>query len=176
MIGRAALAVAVAMTAAAAPATGGALRRHRLILPTPPLPRSLTVDESEWQIIPSERVVAAGTVTMQVYDRGQDAHNLTVQGPITSSGDGKIRGQVWLQSGGATTLVEPLGATLIGQRRDDQRGRRRALTKYLCFRWRAQPKKLARGTDWQTNLPKVSRRASPLPPRRRSCNRSRLPS
>jgi hypothetical protein len=108
VIGRAALAVAVAMTAAAGPVAGGALQRHRLILPTPPLPHNLTVDESEWQIIPSERVVAAGTITMQVYDRGQDAHNLTVQGPITSSGDGKIRGQVWLQSGGATTLVANL--------------------------------------------------------------------
>jgi plastocyanin len=112
MIGRAAVAIGIALIAAAAPvaasAGGGTLRRHRLILPTPPLPHNLTVDESEWQIIPSERVVAAGTVTMQVYDRGQDEHNLTVQGPITSSGDGKIRGQVWLQSGGTTTLVAKL--------------------------------------------------------------------
>jgi plastocyanin len=45
---------------------------------------------------------------MQVYDRGQDAHNLTVQGPVTSSGDGTIRGQVWLQSGGSTTLTAKL--------------------------------------------------------------------
>jgi plastocyanin len=107
--GRAAVAVGIAVLAAAAPAGGGgALRRHRLMLPTPPLPHNLTVDESEWQVVPSERVVAAGTVTMQVYDRGQDAHNLTVQGPVTASGAGKIRGQVWLQSGGATTLVAKL--------------------------------------------------------------------
>jgi hypothetical protein len=108
VIARAGLAVGIAVIAAAAPAGGGALRRHRLNMPTLPLPHSLTVDESEWQIIPSERVVAAGTITMQVYDRGQDAHNLTVQGPINSSGDGKIRGQVWLQSGGAKTLVATL--------------------------------------------------------------------
>ena len=108
MIGRAAAAVGIAVMAAAAPAGGGALQRHRLILPTPPLPHNLTVDESEWQIIPSERIVAAGTVTMEVYDRGQDEHNLTVQGPITSSGDGTIRGQVWLQSGASTTLTAKL--------------------------------------------------------------------
>jgi plastocyanin len=108
MIGRVAAAVGIAVMAAAAPAGGGALQRHRLILPTPPLPHNLTVDESEWQIIPSERIVAAGTVTMEVYDRGQDEHNLTVQGPITSSGDGTIRGQVWLQSGASTTLTEKL--------------------------------------------------------------------
>jgi plastocyanin len=112
MIGRAAVAAGIAVIAAAvpvaAPAGGGTLRRHRLTLPTPPLPHNLTVDESEWQIIPSERVVAAGTITMQVYDRGQDAHNLTVQGPVTAGGDGKIRGQVWLQSGATTTLVAKL--------------------------------------------------------------------
>jgi plastocyanin len=108
VIGRAAVAAAIAVIAAAAPTGGGALRRHRLTLPTPPLPHSLSVDENEWQVIPSERVVAAGTVIMQVYDRGQDAHNLTVQGPVTASGGGAIRGQVWLQSGGATTLVAKL--------------------------------------------------------------------
>jgi plastocyanin len=98
----------IAVVAAVAPTGGGALRRHRLTLPTAPLPHSLTVDESEWQVVPSERVVAAGKVTMQVYDRGQDAHNLTLQGPVTPNGDGPIRGQVWLQSGGATTLVAKL--------------------------------------------------------------------
>jgi hypothetical protein len=108
MIGRATVAAGIMLIAAGASAGGGGLRRHRLVLPAPPLPHSLTVDESEWQIIPSERVVAAGTVTMQVYDRGQDAHNLTIQGPQTASGPGSIRGQVWLQSGGSTTLVEKL--------------------------------------------------------------------
>ena len=107
MTGRAGAAViaAVAAIAAAGSAGGSGLRKHRLMMPTPPLPQSLTVDEREYQVVPSERFVAAGTVTMQVYDRGQDAHNLTVEGPITATGAGRIVGQVWLKSGGATTLV-----------------------------------------------------------------------
>ncbi len=100
----------LAAVVASLPAAGGALRRHRLILPTPPLPHSLTVDESEWAVVPSQRVVAAGEVTFQVYDRGQDEHNLTVQGPITSSGPGPIRGQVWMQSGASATIVAKLPA------------------------------------------------------------------
>jgi hypothetical protein len=107
MIGRAGVTVvaAVAVIAAGTAAGGSGLRKHRLLMPTPPLPHSLAVDESEYQIVPSERVLAAGTVTMQVSDRGQDAHNLTVQGPITATGAGTILGQVWLKSGAATTLV-----------------------------------------------------------------------
>ena len=98
----------LAAIAAAAPPSTGALRRHRLIMPTPPLPHNLTVDEREWSITPSEGVVAAGTVRLQVYDRGEDAHNLTIQGPVTASGDGRIRGQVWLKSGGTATMVAQL--------------------------------------------------------------------
>lgn len=98
----------LAAIAAAPSPSAGPLRRHRLILPTPPLPHNLTVDEREWSVTPSERVVAAGTVRLQVYDRGEDAHNLTIQGPVTSSGDGRIRGQVWLKSGGAATMVAKL--------------------------------------------------------------------
>ena len=110
MIGRVLATSLVMAVAATAPATGGVLRRHRLILPTPPLPQSLTVDEREWAVVPSERVVAAGRVTFQVYDRGEDEHNLTVQGPVTSSGDGTIRGQVWIQPGGTATIVAKLPA------------------------------------------------------------------
>ena len=102
-------AIAAAGPAAAGPAGGTGLRTHRLTMPTPPLPQSLTVDESEYQVVPSERVLAAGKVTMQVYDRGQDAHNLTVQGPITATGSGTILGQVWLKSGDSTTLNIKLG-------------------------------------------------------------------
>jgi plastocyanin len=58
--------------------------------------------------VPSERVVADGTVTFEVYDRGQDEHNLTVQGPITPTSAGQIRGQVWMQSGGSATIVANL--------------------------------------------------------------------
>jgi hypothetical protein len=100
----------LAAVAASLPAAGGVLRRHRLILPTPPLPHSLTVDESEWAVVPSESVIAAGVDTFQVYDRGQDEHNLTIQGPITRSGPGSIRGQVWMQSGASATIVAKLPA------------------------------------------------------------------
>ena len=107
MIGRAGAVVvaAVAAIAAVGPVGSSGLRKHRLTLPTPPLPQSLTVDESEYQVVPSERVLAAGKVTMQVYDRGQDAHNLTVQGPITTTSNGTTLGQVWLKSGGSTTVI-----------------------------------------------------------------------
>ncbi len=103
-------ALMLSMAAAAMPAAGGVLRRHRLILPTPPLPHALAVDEREWAVVPSESVIAAGADTFEVYDRGQDAHNLTIQGPITSSGPGPIRGQAWLQSGGSATIVANLPA------------------------------------------------------------------
>jgi plastocyanin len=104
------LGVSLAVVAVAGSASGIISRQHRLHLPTPPLPHSLTVDESEYTVVPSERVVAAGNVTFQVYDRGQDEHNLTVQGPITPSGAGRIRGQVWMQSGGSATIVTKLPA------------------------------------------------------------------
>jgi plastocyanin len=100
----------VAVAAAGSSSAGGVLRRHRLILPTPPLPHALAVDEREWAVVPSESVIAAGADTFQVYDRGQDAHNLTIQGPITRSGPGPIRGQAWLQSGGTATIVANLPA------------------------------------------------------------------
>lgn len=83
--------------------------RHRLHLPIPPLPRSLSVDEQEWSIIPSHTVVAAGTVTFAVYDRGMDAHNLTIKGPGRSlTGPGRLRGSINLQSGASGTLVAHL--------------------------------------------------------------------
>jgi len=100
----------VAVAAASSSSAGGVLRRHRLILPTPPLPHSLTVDESEWVIVPSQRVIAAGSDTFQVYDRGQDEHNLTIQGPITRTSTGRMRAQVWMQSGGSATIVANLPA------------------------------------------------------------------
>jgi hypothetical protein len=62
-----------AATAVAAP------RVHRLTLPPPPpLPTSLAVDEDEWTVIPSKRVVAAGPVTLRVYNRGMDDHDLSL--------------------------------------------------------------------------------------------------
>jgi hypothetical protein len=108
MIARAVSASLLAAVATAAPASGSVTRHHRLLLPVPPLPRSLTVDESEYIVVPSERVVGSGTVTFQVYDRGQDEHNLTIQGPITLTGAGRVRGQVWMKSGGMATIVAKL--------------------------------------------------------------------
>jgi plastocyanin len=110
MIARAGFAALLMTAMVSFPASGSTLRKHRLILPTPPLPSSLTVDESEWVVVPSERVVAAGSVTFEVYDRGQDEHNLTIQGPITPTSAGRIRGQVWMQSGGTATIVARLPA------------------------------------------------------------------
>lgn len=68
-----ALSLLAAATAVAAP------RIHRLNLPPPPpLPTSLAVDEDEWTVIPSKKVVAAGPVTLRVYNRGMDDHDLTL--------------------------------------------------------------------------------------------------
>ena len=73
---------AILLLAALVPALGGspagAERRHRLRLPEPQLPTGLTVDESEWALRPSKTVVAAGTVRLRVYNRGEDDHNLVV--------------------------------------------------------------------------------------------------
>jgi hypothetical protein len=67
------LSLLAAATAVAAP------RVHRLTLPPPPpLPTSLAVDEDEWTVIPSKRVVAAGPVTLRVYNRGMDDHDLSL--------------------------------------------------------------------------------------------------
>ena len=68
-----ALALVMAASAVAAP------RLHRTKLPPPlPLPTSLAVDEGEWLVVPSKRVVAAGEVTLRVYNRGMDDHDLAV--------------------------------------------------------------------------------------------------
>ena len=68
-----AISLLAAATAVAAP------RIHRLRLPPPPpLPTSLAVDEDEWTVIPSKRVVAAGPITMRVYNRGMDDHDLSL--------------------------------------------------------------------------------------------------
>ncbi len=53
-------------------------RRHRLVVPPPVLAQSLTVDESEYRIRPSKAAVGAGAVTIRVYNRGEDDHDLVV--------------------------------------------------------------------------------------------------
>jgi hypothetical protein len=73
---------AILLLAAAAAALGGppagAERRHRIRLPEPKLPTGLTIDETEFALRPSKTLVAAGTVRLRVYNRGEDDHNLVV--------------------------------------------------------------------------------------------------
>jgi uncharacterized cupredoxin-like copper-binding protein len=67
------LSLVLAASAVAAP------RIHRIHRPPPTaLPTSLAVDEREWAIVPSKRVVAAGEVTLRVYNRGMDDHDLSL--------------------------------------------------------------------------------------------------
>ena len=73
----AALAVAGTLAAGAASA-----RLHRLHLPPPPAPpRALSVDEVEYDLVPSRNVVSAGVVRIAAYNRGMDDHDLVVVGP-----------------------------------------------------------------------------------------------
>ena len=55
---------------------------------TPPLPHSLSVDETEYMITTSHNVVAAGAVKITAYNRGMDEHDLVIKGP------GGIRGMI----------------------------------------------------------------------------------
>jgi len=94
------IAVAAAIAVAAiAPAIAPAHRLHRA---SPPLPTSLTVDEQEWSIIPSERVLAAGIVHFTIYNRGQDEHDLVIQGP------GGKKGPVYVMPGQSATIADHL--------------------------------------------------------------------
>jgi len=87
------LSLAAAASAVAAP------RVHRLVLPPPPpLPTSLAVDEDEWTVIPSQRVVAAGPVTLRVYNRGMDDHDLSL---VDATG---ALQQVYLGPGGSAEI------------------------------------------------------------------------
>jgi plastocyanin len=92
--------VAVAAATFAAPASS---RRHRLHLPLPPLPRSLAVDEQEWSVIPSQTVVAAGTVRFTAYDRGMDAHDMQLIAP-----NGRVLGTVFMEPGSSAKLTASL--------------------------------------------------------------------
>jgi hypothetical protein len=74
-------ALAVAAVATVLLTTAATARLHRLHRPPPNLPHSLTVDEREWAVQPSETVVGAGVVHFQGYDRGMDDHNMQLIGP-----------------------------------------------------------------------------------------------
>jgi uncharacterized cupredoxin-like copper-binding protein len=100
-----ALAVAGVGIAATAPAEPYVERHHRLHVPPPPtpvLPSTLAVDEAEYTIRPSQIVLAAGQVTMNVYNRGMDDHDLTLV-----DGNG-VTQQVGVKPGTSATLIVPL--------------------------------------------------------------------
>lgn len=81
------------------------VRHHRLHVPPAPvaaLPASLAVDESEYTVRPSQIVVAAGQVKINVYNRGMDDHDLTLV-----DGNG-VTQQVAVKAGGSATLVVAL--------------------------------------------------------------------
>ena len=84
--------ICVSLVAAAGAVAAPRLHRTRLP-PPPPLPTSLAVDETEWKLVPSKTVVAAGPVTLRVYNRGMDDHDLTL---VNATG---ARHQVYLPPG-----------------------------------------------------------------------------
>ena len=102
---RIALALVSLSTLAAATAVA-APRVHRTTLPPPPtpprLPTSLGVDESEWLVVPSKRVVAAGEVSFRVYNRGMDDHDFSIV-----DGTGALR-QIYLAPGADGTVQATL--------------------------------------------------------------------
>ncbi len=99
--------LALAATGAGLAATplDAVARRHRLHVPPPPLavlPSSLAVDESEYTLRPSQIVLAAGQVRINVYNRGMDDHDLTLV-----DGDG-VTQQVPVKAGASGTLIVAL--------------------------------------------------------------------
>lgn len=91
------VALVAAGSAVAAP------RIHRTTLPPPVvLPTQLTVDETEWRVRPSKRVVAAGEVRIQAYNRGMDDHDLAI---VDAAG---VRRTVELAPGASGELVVTL--------------------------------------------------------------------
>ena len=100
------VALAVAGAAlAASPALPFALRVHRLHVPPPvvaALPSALAVDEAEYTLRPSQIVLAAGQVKINVYNRGMDDHDLTLV-----DGNG-VTQQVLVHPGQEGTLIVAL--------------------------------------------------------------------
>jgi hypothetical protein len=96
--------IAAALVAASATAISATALAsdHRIHKAPPPLAHSLTVDEQEWSVRPSKRVVAAGVVRFRAYDRGQDSHNLVIAGP------GGVHIVISLKSGGSAPIVARL--------------------------------------------------------------------
>jgi uncharacterized cupredoxin-like copper-binding protein len=78
---RSVAALAVPILATALLTADATARLHRLHRPPPNLPHSLTVDEREWVVQPSETVVGSGLVRFQGYNRGMDDHDMQLIGP-----------------------------------------------------------------------------------------------
>ena len=97
----------VAVIAAGAFAYAAAPHRtHRLNVPPPPAaPRALSIDETEFVLNPSRTVVSAGTVRLNVYNRGMDDHDLVVYDQA-----GTELGKAILPPGGADQIVVKLPA------------------------------------------------------------------
>ncbi|MEO9173992.1 MAG: cupredoxin domain-containing protein [Gaiellales bacterium] len=100
------LALAVAGVAlAATPSLPVGARVHRLHVPPPPvaaLPSALAVDEAEYTLRPSQIVLAAGQVKINVYNRGMDDHDLTLV-----DGNG-VTQQVLVHPGDSATMIVAL--------------------------------------------------------------------
>ncbi len=75
---RAAVAILAAALLAVALPAAAAGRRHRLHVPPAELPHSLSVDEKEWAVQPSQTLVSAGVVRFNAYNRGEDSHNFVI--------------------------------------------------------------------------------------------------
>ena len=75
-------------------------RPHHLHRPPSNLPSSLSVDEQEWSVIPSQTVLAAGWIRFQGYNRGMDNHNMELIGPR-----GAIRTVSMTPGSGASIVV-----------------------------------------------------------------------
>lgn len=91
------VALVLSLLVAAAAVAGPRLHRTKLPPPTA-LPTALAVDENEFTVRPSRRLVAAGPVTLRVYNRGMDDHDLTL---VDATGATR---QVYLEPKGAGVL------------------------------------------------------------------------
>jgi uncharacterized cupredoxin-like copper-binding protein len=70
-------ALATAMVSSAGMAS--AARLHRAVEPpADQLPTGLLIDEDEWSVTPSSRLVAAGPVRFSIANRGEDDHDFAV--------------------------------------------------------------------------------------------------
>lgn len=101
-------ALALASVPAAAQRRSAHARVHRLHVPPPPadtdtgdttLASGVAVNETEWAVRTSRTELAAGEVTIRVYNVGMDDHDIAI-----ADDSGKLLGQQGLKAGGNGTL------------------------------------------------------------------------